>query len=116
MRIAWVFSPIALQRAEIVGIAELLADILEMRPVELAGLAEIARQLGSEVVGDAIVVEQRVVDIQKKDDVMRHFPPRSEIRREASAVRLAWKAGAAAGAARQGDQLLQVGRKRAAYS
>ena len=72
---------VALQRAEIVGIAEFLPELLEMRPVKLAGLAELAGQVLAQIVGDAVVVEQRVVDIQKKDDVVLHVRPRSKCAR-----------------------------------
>ncbi len=56
---------IALQRAEIVCVAKLIAQLLEDCPVLVpAGGAELALQVVSEVVLHAVVVEQRVVDVE----------------------------------------------------
>ena len=60
-----------------------------MRPVKFTGLAELAGQVLTQIVGDAVIVEQRIVDIEKKDDIVGHDGLRSEIRLEASAVRTA---------------------------
>ena len=57
-----------LQRAEVVGVPELGAECFEDRPVTQLTLdANGARQGRLEVGDNAIVVEQRVVDIEKKD-------------------------------------------------
>ena len=64
-----ILNAIPLQRAEIVRIAELDAQLLENRPVALLALrADLAREMTPEVVGDAIVVEQRVVHVEEKYD------------------------------------------------
>ena len=55
---------VALERAEIVGVAELLAQLLEDRPVVLAPLdPQLAVHEAHEIRDDAIVVEQGVVHV-----------------------------------------------------
>ncbi len=69
MAIVRILDAIPLQRAEIVGIAELDAELLENRPVALLALcADFAREMAAQVVGDAIVVEQGVVHVEEKYD------------------------------------------------
>ena len=68
----WLARAEALERAEIVGIAKLLPDRLEMPPVAVRRLPEQAAQMRPQVIGHAVVVEQRVVDIQQEDDVVGH--------------------------------------------
>jgi hypothetical protein len=64
-RVARVGEPEALKRAQVVGVAELLAQLLEELPVALlAPLAERLGQVRTQVGGDRVVVEQRVVDVQ----------------------------------------------------
>src|SRR3989475_4180082 len=59
--------PIALQGTEIVCVTQLGPQFLEDGPVPLLRLApDLALEVSLEVRGDAIVVEQRVVDIEQK--------------------------------------------------
>ena len=61
---------IPLQRAEVVGVAELVAELLEELPVLAAAvLADLGVEMRAQVGGDAVVVEQRVVDVEEEDDV-----------------------------------------------
>ena len=61
---------IALQRAEVVGVAELGAQLLEELPVVGAAvLADLGVEMRAQIGGDAVVVEQRVVDVEEEDDV-----------------------------------------------
>ena len=63
-RIVHVAQPIALQRTEIIRVAELGAERLEDRPVAVAAAgAELAREMIAQIALHAIVVEQRVVAI-----------------------------------------------------
>jgi hypothetical protein len=68
--VARIGKPEPLQRAEVVRIAELLAEQLELVPVALLTLrAEFVGQVAPQVGGDAVVVEQRVVDVEQEDGV-----------------------------------------------
>ena len=63
---------VALQRAEVVGVAELAAQRLELDPVAIGARdAELAHEVLAQVGDDAVVVEQRVVDVEQEDDVVR---------------------------------------------
>ena len=63
-------EPIALQCAEVVGIAEFDAQGLEDFPIAVgAGCAEFTHQVTAQVGDDAVAVQQRVVHIQQKHDV-----------------------------------------------
>ena len=67
--IARVLDPVALQRAQVVGVAELGAQRLEDRPVALLQHGpDRAREVTLEIGGDPIVVEQRVVDVEQEHD------------------------------------------------
>ena len=69
MAVVRMLDAITLQRAEVIRIAELGAQLLENRPVAFLALrADLARQMAPEIVGDPIVVQQRVVDVEKKYD------------------------------------------------
>ena len=69
VRVARVLDAVALQRAEVVGVAELGAQRFEDRPVALLALgADLAREVALQVGGDAVVVEQRVVDVEQEHD------------------------------------------------
>src|SRR5438094_10509142 len=69
MGIARVLYAIALERAEVVGVAELGAERLADRPVSLLPLRpDLARQVALQVGGDAVVVDERVVDVEQEDD------------------------------------------------
>ncbi len=72
-----IFDAIALQRAEIIRIAEFLAQLLEDRPIAVMGVFAIfPLQIIAEVLGDAVIVDQRVVDVEQKTDVghLGHAP------------------------------------------
>src|SRR5262249_43531817 len=62
---------VALKDAQVVGVAKLGAERLEDPPVALGALlAALALELALEIGGDAVVVEQGVVDVDEEDDVM----------------------------------------------
>jgi hypothetical protein len=64
-RLARVGEAEALERAEVVGVPELRAQLLEELPVALlALLAEGLGEMRAEVAGNSVVVEQRVVDVE----------------------------------------------------
>ena len=64
-----VLDPVALQRAEVIAVAQLRKQLLEDRPVPLpAGDSELTVEVLLKVVLDAVVVEQGVVHIDQKDD------------------------------------------------
>jgi hypothetical protein len=68
MGIAGVFDPIALERPQIVGVAQLPSHPFEDRPVIF--LPCVPRRLFKvtlEVLRNPVVVEERVVDIKEKD-------------------------------------------------
>ena len=70
--VARVLDPVALQRAEVVAIAELEEQVLQDRPVAVArGRAELALEPAAQVGLDAVVVEQRVVDVDQEHDPVR---------------------------------------------
>src|SRR5262249_5631210 len=59
---------IALQRSEVVGVAELAAQLLEDLPIAItARLTELALQMVAQIILHAIVVEQSVVHIQQEN-------------------------------------------------
>ena len=62
------FEPIALERAEVVGIAKLDPQLLEDRPEALARRrAVVAGEMVAHVRLEAVVIQQRVIDVEKKD-------------------------------------------------
>ena len=66
LRIARMLDAVALERAEVVGVAELGPELLEDVPVAL--LAVVAEHVGHvppEVALDRVVVEQRVVHVEQ---------------------------------------------------
>jgi hypothetical protein len=66
--ISRVFDPVSLQSAEIVGIAKLIPQLLKDRPVALLPLlADFFLEMPLEIGSYTIIVEQRVVDIKKRD-------------------------------------------------
>src|SRR5262245_29575987 len=72
MDILRMLDPVALQGAEIVPIAQLGEQLLEDRPVTLAaGNSEFAIEVAFDVVLDAVVVEQRIVHVDQKNDWVR---------------------------------------------
>src|SRR6266566_3861424 len=94
-----VLGPVALQRAEIIPIAELDEQRFEDRPVPITRRgAELTLEMALEVVLNAIVVQQRVVHVDQEDDRSRGHdataidaPARDEARVKS---RSDWKAGA----------------------
>ena len=71
--IAGILCPVALQGAEIIGIAELGAELLEECPVSLLPLmADLFLQMVLKVSGDTVVIEQSVINIEKKNDLLAH--------------------------------------------
>ncbi len=85
-RIARVLDAVALERAEIVGVPELAAQLLEELPVAVrALLADLGGQMGAKVSGDPVVVEQRVVDIEEGHEL--HRRPLSSVPQRALCAR-----------------------------
>ena len=65
--------PVLLERAEVVGVPEFVAQLLEDGPVPLLRivpdrLVQVAPQVGD----DSVVVEQGVVDIEQEDNRVFH--------------------------------------------
>src|SRR6267154_3921066 len=64
-----IFYAIALQRSQIVRIPEFGAQLLEDFPVALrTGRAYFAGEVLLEIVGDLVVIEERIVYVKKEDD------------------------------------------------
>ena len=58
-------DPVPLQRAEIVCVAELGAQLLEIIPVALLLIvADVALEIALHVGDDVVVVDQRVIDVK----------------------------------------------------
>ena len=71
-RIVRLFEPQALERAEIVGVANRAPLLLEDLPVARArAIAMRGLQPFSKVVLNPVVVEERIVDVEQKDRVSR---------------------------------------------
>ena len=70
--LARVLDAVALEGAEIVAIAQLREQILQDPPIAIArGDAIGPLEMVLQVLLDAVVVEQRVVDVDEEDDRMR---------------------------------------------
>src|SRR5579864_1257839 len=70
--IARVFQTVTLQRAQIIGIAKLGAYFFKEIPIMLLAIrADLLFKMALEVGGNAVVVEQRVVDVKEEDEI-RH--------------------------------------------
>src|SRR5271166_1068821 len=68
-------AAVALERAEIVGVAQGGEPLLEDRPIPVARRCAVSLgQMRLEVVLDAIVVDQRVVHVEQEDDVVHDAP------------------------------------------
>lgn len=68
-RVAGICDAVALERAEVVGVTEFGAQLLEEGPIVLRAFgADFAFEVAFEVGGDAVVVEQRVVHVEQEDD------------------------------------------------
>ncbi len=64
-------KPIALQGAQVVGIAKLDPQLLEDRPVPIAVRgAELAFEMAPEIVLYPVVVEQRIVAVEQEHHVV----------------------------------------------
>src|SRR6185437_14410051 len=69
MRIIEILQPIPLQRAKIIGIAQLHPQRFENSPILIALFtAELTLQMLAEILLHGIVIEQGVVHIKQKDD------------------------------------------------
>ena len=72
MYVLGVLDPIALQGAEIVAVAQIGEELLEDRPVAVAASRpELAFEMAPEIGLDAVVVQERVVDIDEEDSRVR---------------------------------------------
>ena len=72
MNIPRVLDPVALQGAEIIAVTQFREQLLENRPVALAGgNSELTVEVAFDVVLDAVVVEQRIVHVDEKNDGVR---------------------------------------------
>src|SRR5262245_46702556 len=70
VRIARALDAVALQRTEVVGVAQFRAKLLEDLPVAPLAVGPRRLQEMTPQIGDhRVVVEQRVVDVEQKDDV-----------------------------------------------
>src|SRR5262249_22951000 len=77
-RVARVLDAVALQRPEVVAVAQLDEQLLEDGPVAVAAVrAELRGEVALDVGLDAVGVQQGVVDVHEEDDVVRrgHRPP-----------------------------------------
>ena len=62
---------VALQRSEIVRVTELGAQLLEIFPVaRLLLVADVAFEIALHVVDDVVVVDQRVIDVKQKHNML----------------------------------------------
>ena len=57
-------DPVALQGAEIIAVSQITEELLENRPIPVAaGRPELTFEVALEIILNAVVVEQRVVDV-----------------------------------------------------
>ena len=69
----------ALQGSEIVAVAEFREQILQDSPIAIAGVASVgAFEMILQILLYAVVVEQRIVDVDQEDDRIK--PCHSELR------------------------------------
>src|SRR5947209_4240814 len=70
---AWVLHPAALQCAKVIGIAKFAAQLLKDLPIPLLQLMpDLLLQVAAEIICDPIIVQQRVVHVEEKDEIIRH--------------------------------------------
>src|SRR5438270_1783791 len=70
MRVAQVLDAVALERAEVIGVAKLGPELFEDLPVALLALAaEGGLQVAPQILLDPIVVEQGVIDVEQERNV-----------------------------------------------
>ena len=68
--IARILQAVALERAKIIRVAKLRAELLKKVPVMLLAFrADLLFQMTLEVGGYPVVIEQRVVDVKKKNKI-----------------------------------------------
>ena len=73
VRVVRVLDPVALESAEVIGIAQLLPEVFEDRPVAFLPLfPERLREMVPQVSDNLIVVEQRVIDVKQEYDTVIH--------------------------------------------
>ena len=71
-----ILEPVALERAEVVRIAEFAAQLFEYRPVAIPRRLSVAcSDVGAEVVLDPVVVQKRVVDVEQEDEIVHDVHP-----------------------------------------
>ena len=65
-----IVAPVALQRAEIVGVAEFIPQLFEDRPVATRSFApDLVFEMFLEVCRDAVVIQERIIHVKKKNDL-----------------------------------------------
>ena len=68
MHIVWIDTAIALKGAKVIGKANFRAQFFEDGPIPFAlGQANFFAQIVSEVLDDSIIVEESVINVEKKD-------------------------------------------------
>src|SRR5215469_18373743 len=66
------FDPVALQRTEIVAVAQFVKQLLEDRPIPVAASStELAFEVAPQIGLDVVVVDQCVVDVDEEDGGVR---------------------------------------------
>ena len=75
------FHSKALQSAKIIAVAQISEELFEDRPVTVAAVsAELTFEVALEIVLNAVVIEQSVIDVNKNTigsiSAMRYFTPR----------------------------------------
>ena len=79
----------ALQRSQIVAIAEFPKKVLQDSPIAIAGVTSVgAFEMVFQILLYAVVVEQRVVDVDQEDDRIEAVPFRTPATFVVFAVRL----------------------------
>ena len=72
MNILRVLDPEALESAEVIAVTQLCEQLFEDRPVSVARSgAELTFKVSLQVILDMVVVEQRVVDVDQKNNWIR---------------------------------------------
>src|SRR5689334_13232002 len=72
-RVAHISEAVALQRAQVVRVAQLGAQLLEDRPVPVPAFdTELAREMIPEIVLHKVIVEQRIVAVEEEYDIIRN--------------------------------------------
>jgi hypothetical protein len=72
VRIVRVFQPILLQGTEVIRVPDLRTELVENVPVPLLPFwADLPLEMAHHVADDPIVIEQRVIDVEQKNDGAR---------------------------------------------